>query len=132
MPIINNYNYYGGSSIEKVPPKLSEKWIQNCIDKREISLTPKSAKMLEDNRVIIRASAKAYLIEIISTERIGFNDINQPVFAIERVAGIIEESTFIDHIRSNVGLDPGCLRCSVLNSNRHRPWMPSMLCTQFQ
>jgi hypothetical protein len=120
MPIINNYNYYDGSSTEKVPPKLSEKWIKDCIDKREIALNLKSAKMLDDNRVIIRASGKAYLIETSSTERIGFNDINQPVFAIERVAGIVEESTFIDHIRSNVGLDPGCLRCSVLNSNKHR------------
>ena len=87
MAIINNYNYYGGSSTEGPTNKqTSTKWIEeDCINERKVALTPSSAKRLNDNRVIIRANEKVYFIEIDSTKYIG-NNIGQPEYRINHVA----------------------------------------------
>ena len=76
MPVINNYNYYDGSTTEKVPPQVAEKWIKDCIDQGEIALNRKSAKMLNDNRIIIRVGRKVYFVEVSLSQKIGFNYIN--------------------------------------------------------
>lgn len=123
MTIINNYNYYGGSSTEGPTNKqTSTQWIEeDCIDEGEVALTPSSDKQLnDDNRVIIRANGKVYFIEIDSTGPIRHNRIGQPVYRIDRNAGTALESTFKDYIRSKVGSNGNYFRCSTLNSDNHR------------
>lgn len=122
MTIINNYNYYGGSSTEGPTNKqTSTQWIkEDCINKGKVAITPSSARQLNDNRVIIRANEEIYFIEIDSTEPIGYNKIGQPEFRINHVAGTALESNFKDYIRSNVGSNGNYFRCSTLNSNNHR------------
>lgn len=120
MPIINNYNYYGGSDTESVSWQTSNEWIENCRNSGRIDLTPSSADCIDDNRVIIRAGGKVYLIEIDPTGFCELNDINQPSFKINNVAGIVLESTFIDYVRSNIGSNGNYFRCSTLNSNNYK------------
>ena len=125
MTIINNYNYFGGSSTEgPTNRQTSTQWIEeDCIARRKVALTPSSVKRLnDDNRVIIRANGKVYFIEIdlIEPIRPNTNNIGQPVYRINRVAGTTLESTFKDYIRSNVGSNGNYFRCSTLNSDNHR------------